>query len=104
VLDVALQGVPWVVPFVIAIIVAWSWLLAGPAWVVTSTRSAPVRKRPAGPDQCGLDTHFRVHTRGLTAGFAGLVYESRLGSISVGFDGGTYVLYAVAALSSEEPA
>jgi len=34
---------------------------------------------------------------GLTAGFAGIVYESRLGSISVGFDGGTYVLYAVAA-------
>jgi D-xylose transport system permease protein len=34
---------------------------------------------------------------GFTAGLAGLVYMSRLGSISVGYDGGTYVLYAVAA-------
>ena len=32
-----------------------------------------------------------------TAGLAALVYASRLGSLSVGFDGGTYVLYAVAA-------
>ena len=32
-----------------------------------------------------------------TAGLAAVVYASRLGSISVGFDGGTYVLYAVAA-------
>jgi D-xylose transport system permease protein len=34
---------------------------------------------------------------GMTAALAGLVYESRLGSISVGVDGGSYVLYAVAA-------
>ena len=32
-----------------------------------------------------------------TAGLAAVVYASRLGSLSVGFDGGTYVLYAVAA-------
>ena len=32
-----------------------------------------------------------------TAGLAVVVYASRLGSLSVGFDGGTYVLYAVAA-------
>ena len=32
-----------------------------------------------------------------TAGLAAVVYASRLGSISVGFDGGTYVLDAVAA-------
>ena len=31
------------------------------------------------------------------AGLAVVVYASRLGSLSVGFDGGTYVLYAVAA-------
>ena len=33
----------------------------------------------------------------LTAGMAGLVYESRLGSIATDVDGGTLVLYAVAA-------
>ena len=32
-----------------------------------------------------------------TAGLAAVVYASRLGSITIGFDGGTYVLYAVAA-------
>jgi D-xylose transport system permease protein len=32
-----------------------------------------------------------------TAGLGGLVYASRLGSISVGYDGSTCVLYAVAA-------
>jgi D-xylose transport system permease protein len=33
----------------------------------------------------------------VTAGAAGIVYASRLGSISTGIDGGTLVLYAVAA-------
>ena len=32
-----------------------------------------------------------------TAGLGGLVFASRLGSISVGYDGSTYVLYAIAA-------
>ena len=34
---------------------------------------------------------------GLTAGIAGVVYASRLGSISANVDGGQLVLYAVAA-------
>ena len=34
---------------------------------------------------------------GMTAGLAGLIYVSTLGSISTGVDGGTYTLYAVAA-------
>jgi D-xylose transport system permease protein len=34
---------------------------------------------------------------GLTAGIGGVIYESQLGSISSNFNGGTYVLYAVAA-------
>ncbi|PZS13312.1 MAG: ABC transporter permease, partial [Solirubrobacterales bacterium] len=33
----------------------------------------------------------------VTAGIAGLMYESRLGGISTDFDGGNQVLYAVAA-------
>jgi D-xylose transport system permease protein len=33
----------------------------------------------------------------MTAGLAGLVYASTLGSVSTGVDGGTYTLYAVAA-------
>jgi len=52
---------------------------------------------PPGRHQCAWIRTFAFTLVGLTAGFAGLVYESRLGSISVGFDGGTYVLYAVAA-------
>jgi D-xylose transport system permease protein len=34
---------------------------------------------------------------GFTTGIAGLLYVSRLGGISTGIEGGTYVLYAVAA-------
>jgi D-xylose transport system permease protein len=33
---------------------------------------------------------------GLTGAMAGIVYESRLGSISIGIDGGTLVLFGVA--------
>ena len=40
----------------------------------------------------------------MTAGLAGLVYASLLGSISTGVDGGTYTLYGVAAAVELQPA
>ena len=60
-------------------------------------RSVPARRRPDAPAYVAWIRTFAFTLVGLTAGLAGIVYESRLGSISVGFDGGTYVLYAVAA-------
>ncbi len=95
---IVLQGVPWVVPFVIAIIVAWSFLLGRTRLgrYIYAIGASPEAARRAGINVPWIRT-FAFTLVGLTAGLAGIVYESRLGSISVGFDGGTYVLYAVAA-------
>ena len=70
----------------------------GPGWGATSTPSAPVPRRPAAPAStwpgCGRSPS---HCAASSSGLAVVVYASRLGSLSVGFDGGTYVLYAIAA-------
>jgi len=95
---VVLQGVPWVVPFVVAVVVAWSWLLAKTR---TGRYMYAIGANPEAARRAGINV-ARVRTFGflmcsLTAGLAGLVYESRLGSIATDIDGGTLVLYAVAA-------
>ncbi len=93
-----LRGVPWVVPFVLAVIVAWSLLLGKTRTgrYIYAIGASPEAARRAGINVAWIRT-LAFTLSGLTAGIAGLVYESRLASISVGFDGGTYVLYAVAA-------
>jgi D-xylose transport system permease protein len=93
-----LRGVPWVVPFVIIVLLAWSWLLS-------RTRLGryiyAIGANPEAARRAGINV-ARVRTIGfvlcsLTAGIAGLVYMSRLGNISTDIDGGNLVLYAVAA-------
>ena len=93
-----LRGVPWVVPFVIAVLLASSWLLA-------RTRLGryiyAIGANPEAARRAGINV-ARVRTTGfilcsLTAGLAGLVYESRQGNIATDIDGGNLVLYAVAA-------
>jgi D-xylose transport system permease protein len=98
VLGVSLRGVPWVVLFVLAVILAWSWLLGKTRFgrYIYAIGGSPEAARRAGINVAWVRT-FAFTLSGFTAGLAGIVYESRLGSISVGFDGGTYVLYAVAA-------
>jgi D-xylose transport system permease protein len=95
---IPLQGVPWVIPLVLAVVAAWSWLLARTR---TGRYIYAIGGSPEAARRAGINvTLIRIVAftlSGLTAGMAGLVYASRLGSISVGFDGGTYVLYAVAA-------
>lgn len=95
---VPLRGVPWVVPVVIVVLLTWTWLL-------TRTRLGryiyAIGSNPEAARRAGINV-ARIRIIGfmlcsMTAGIAGLIYESRLGSISVDFDGGTYVLYAVAA-------
>ncbi|MGD0286965.1 MAG: hypothetical protein ABSC31_11405 [Acidimicrobiales bacterium] len=61
------------------------------------------RRRRAGINVAWVRT-FAFTLVGLTAGFAGIVYESRLGSISVGFDGAPTSFTQWPLLSSEEPA
>lgn len=93
-----LQGVPWVVLFVVAVIAGWTVLLGRTRTgrYIYAIGASPEAARRAGVNVAGIRT-VAFTLAGFTAGLAGIVYESRLGSISVGFDGGTYVLYAVAA-------
>jgi D-xylose transport system permease protein len=93
-----LRGVPWVIPFVLLIIAGWSFFLAKTrsGRYIYAIGASPEAARRAGISVAWIRT-LAFTLSGLTAGLAGLVYESRLASISVGFDGGTYVLYAVAA-------
>ncbi len=95
---IALSGVPWVVPLVLLVVLACSLLLSRTRTgrYIYAIGGSPEAARRAGVNVALVRT-FAFTMSGLIAGIAGLVYASRLGSISVGFDGGTYVLYAVAA-------
>jgi D-xylose transport system permease protein len=76
--------------------------------VVEQCRRRPQRRSPGAQDpgvprfqQLGGDVH-RVRVAafslcGLTAGITGIIYVSNLESMSNNFNGGQYVLYAVAA-------
>jgi D-xylose transport system permease protein len=92
------QGVPWVLPIVIAILVASSFLLGRTRLgrYIYAIGASPEAARRAGIKVARIRT-IAFALCSFTAGLAAVAYASRLGSISVGFDGGTYVLYAVAA-------
>ena len=86
------------VPFVILILVACTWLLS-------RTRLGryiyAIGANPEGARRAGINV-ARIRTAGfalcaMTAGLAGLAYMSRLGSMSTCVQGGNLVLYAVAA-------
>ena len=95
---VPLRGVPWVIPMVLAVIVAWTLLLGKTRTgrYIYAIGASPEAARRAGI-RVQLIRTIAFSLSAFTAGLGGLVYASRLGSISVGYDGSTYVLYAVAA-------
>ncbi len=95
---VPVEGVPWVIPFVLVVLVAQSFLLARTRLgrYIYAIGASPEAARRAGINVSRIRT-IAFALCSITAGLAAVVYASRLGSISVGFDGGTYVLYAVAA-------
>ena len=93
-----LNGVPWVLPLVLLVVVLWTLLL-------TKTRTGrymyAIGASPEAARRAGIRVQW-IRTAAFilsafTAGLGGLVFASRLGSISVGYDGSTYVLYAIAA-------
>jgi len=95
---VVLQGVPWVVLVLLGVLVAWTFLLRRTRfgrYVYAIGGNAEAARR-AGVRLARVRTACFA-LAGLTAGLGGVVYESRLGSISANVDGGTLVLYAVAA-------
>ncbi|MCU1490439.1 MAG: inner-rane translocator [Acidimicrobiaceae bacterium] len=93
-----LEGMPWIVPIVLVILVAYTFLLGRTRYgryIYAIGGNAEASRR------AGISLN-RVRTgafmlAGLTAGAAGIVSASQLGSISTGLDGGTLVLDAVAA-------
>jgi D-xylose transport system permease protein len=95
---IVLEGLPWSVLVVLAILFVWTVLLGRTRFGrylyaiggnVEAARRAGINivlVRTAAFALCGL-----------TAGMTGIIYASYLGSISTGVDGGQNVLYAIAA-------
>ena len=92
------QGVPWVVLIVLGTFIAWTSLLGRTRfgrYVYAIGGNAEAARR-AGINLGRIRTAAFALT-GLTAGLAGVILTSQLGSISSNVDGGELVLYAVAA-------
>jgi D-xylose transport system permease protein len=93
-----LRGVPWVVPLVGLVILAWSVLMGRTALgrYIYAIGASPQAAHRAGINVAAVrTTGFMLCS--LTAAMAGLVYASWLGSISTDIPGGDYSLYGVAA-------
>jgi D-xylose transport system permease protein len=94
---VTVQGVPWVVLIVLGVLALWTVLLARTRfgrYVYAIGGNAEAARR-AGINLARMRTACFA-LAGLTSGIAGLVYASRLRSVSTSLQGGTLVLYAVA--------
>jgi D-xylose transport system permease protein len=95
---IPIKGVPWVVLIVLGVLAAWTFLLGRTKfgrYVYAIGGNAEAARR-AGIDLAWIRT-FCFMLASFTAGIAGIVYASRLRSVSTALDGGTLVLYAVAA-------
>lgn len=95
---IPLKGVPYVVPFVGIVLLVYSIFLGRTRLgrYMYAIGGNPEAARRAGINVQGV-RRIAFLFSAMTAGIAGLVYVSFLGSISTGVDGGTYTLYAVAA-------
>jgi D-xylose transport system permease protein len=95
---VPISGVPWVVLLVLGVLAVWTFLLGRTKlgrYMYAVGGNAEAARR-AGVSLAGLRT-VTFMLASFTAGIAGIVYASRLRSISTAVDGGTLVLYSVAA-------
>ena len=95
---VPIRGVPWVVLIVLAVLVAWTILLGRTRFgrYVYAIGGNSEAARRAGIPLARVRT-WCFTLCSFTAGIAGIIYASRLRSVSTNLDGGTLVLYAVAA-------
>jgi D-xylose transport system permease protein len=94
----SIKGVPYVVFVVLGVLVAWTFLLGRTKFgrYVYAIGGNPEAARRAGVSLTMIRT-VCFALASFTAGIAGIVYASRLRSVSTSIDGGTLVLYAVAA-------
>ena len=93
-----LEGLPWGVLVVLAILFLWTVLLGRTRFgrYLYAIGGNPEAARRAGISIVRIRT-LAFTLCGLTAGMTGIIYASYLGSISSGVQGGQNVLYAVAA-------
>jgi D-xylose transport system permease protein len=93
-----IRGLPWVVLIVLAVVALWSFLLGRTPFgrYVYAIGGNPEAARRAGVSLSLIRT-LCFTLASFTAGIAGIIYASRLRSVSTSIDGGTLVLYAVAA-------
>jgi D-xylose transport system permease protein len=95
---VPIKGMPWVLLIVLGVVTVWTILLGRTKFgrhVYAIGGNAEAARR-AGISLARVRTICFV-LASFTAGIAGIVYASRLRSVSTNLDGGTLVLYAVAA-------
>jgi len=93
-----ISGVPWVVLLVLGVLAVWTFLLGRTKlgrYLYAIGGNAEAARR-AGISVAWVRTSAFVLCS-FTAGIAGVVYASRLRSISTTVDGGTLVLYGIAA-------
>jgi len=93
-----LEGVPWVIPIVLAILAVWMVLIQRTRFgrYVYAIGGNPEAARRAGVSLATIRTWCFVLCA-FTAGIGGLLYASYLGGMSNNFNGGQLVLYAIAA-------
>ena len=98
VIHTVVRGVPFVIPIILGILLASGFLLSRTKfgrYVYAIGGNAEAARR-AGINLTLVRTACFA-LAGLLAGIAGVIYTSWLGSIATDIEGGTYVLYAVAA-------
>jgi D-xylose transport system permease protein len=94
---VPVNGMPWVVLIILGVLAAWTFLLGRTRFgrYVYAIGGNPEAARRAGVNLARIRTAAFMLSS-LTAGIAGLIYASRLRSVSTNLDGGQLVLYAIA--------
>jgi len=93
-----IRGVPWVLLIVLGVVATWTVLLGRTKfgrYVYAIGGNAEAARR-AGINLALIRT-VAFTLASFTAGIAGIIYASRLRSVSTNLDGGQLVLYAVAA-------
>jgi D-xylose transport system permease protein len=95
---IPLKGVPWVVPFIGLVLLIYSVFLGRTR---TGRYMYAIGANPEAARRAGINVQrvrrIAFTLSAMTAGIAGLVYISFLGSISTDVQGGNYTLYGVAA-------
>jgi len=95
---VPIRGVPWVVLIVFGVLTLWTFVLGRTKFgrYMYAVGGSPEAARRAGVSLAKIRT-LAFMFGSFTAGIGGIVYASRLRSVSTALDGGTLVLYSVAA-------